>query len=193
MQQVGSGAFDPSSVRVIASSDNWIESDAVDQLKKMAELPGMIAAVGMPDLHPGKGAPIGAIFASQFIVYPYLVGNDIGCGMSLWKTDSKSHKMKLDRWTKSLCAMEGFWDGDTSAWLEARGVAVTAYDSALGTVGGGNHFAELQRLEQRLCAVDQFLEVDDDYLYLLVHSGSRGLGESILRAVSHSNTRSEED
>ncbi len=168
-------------VRVIASPDSWIESDAVNQLMRTADLPGMIAAVGMPDLHPGKGTPVGAVFASQGIIYPYLVGNDIGCGMSLWKTDLRSHKLKLDRWVKKLSEIEGAWDQDTTAWLDDRGVSCTAFDSSLGTIGGGNHFAELQRLENRFLEDDESSEIDDGYFLLLIHSGSRGLGESILR------------
>ena len=47
-------------VRVIASTKNWIEGAAVQQLEKTAALPGMRLAMGLPDLHPGKGSPIGA-------------------------------------------------------------------------------------------------------------------------------------
>ena len=43
------------SVEVIASPKTWIESDSVQQLRATASLPGMVRAVGMPDLHPGKG------------------------------------------------------------------------------------------------------------------------------------------
>ncbi|MGH8538103.1 MAG: RtcB family protein [Gammaproteobacteria bacterium] len=41
----------------------------------------MLRAVGMPDLHPGKGSPVGAVFACEGWIYPALVGNDIGCGV----------------------------------------------------------------------------------------------------------------
>ena len=51
------------SVRVVASSATWIEGDAVRQLEQTAELAGVRSAVGLPDLHPGKGAPIGAAYA----------------------------------------------------------------------------------------------------------------------------------
>lgn len=70
-------------VRVVASKSTWIESAAVDQLKKTALLPGIELAVGPPDLHPGKGSPIGAAFVSNGWIYPALVGNDIGCGIAL--------------------------------------------------------------------------------------------------------------
>src|SRR4051794_24968165 len=65
--------------RLIASSKNWIEGEAVRQLNHTAELPGVRLAVGLPDLHPGKGHPVGAAFVTEAMIYPYLVGNDIGC------------------------------------------------------------------------------------------------------------------
>jgi|GEM_PF-6530442 len=52
-------------VRIIASPENWIEGSAIEQLKKTAELPNMKQAIGMPDLHPGKGNPIGAAFITK--------------------------------------------------------------------------------------------------------------------------------
>ena len=82
-------------VKIIASEQNWIEGWAIAQLNKTAELPGMKLVVGMPDLHPGKGNPIGAAFVTEKIFYPYLVGSDIGCGMGLWKTTLKKKKSSL--------------------------------------------------------------------------------------------------
>jgi len=74
------------------------------------------------------------------------------------------------------------WDGNTQDWLNGYGQQASAFDTALGTIGGGNHFAELQKVERIL---DQqalaALGVDPHRLILLVHSGSRGLGEAILR------------
>jgi release factor H-coupled RctB family protein len=70
-------------VRVIASPATWIEGEALRQLDEAAKLPGMVATVAMPDLHPGKGSPVGAAFLAEGRLYPTLVGSDIGCGMSL--------------------------------------------------------------------------------------------------------------
>ena len=77
-------------VRVIASAKNWIEGAAVQQLEKTAALPGMRLAVGLPDLHPGKGSPIGAAYVVEGWLYPTLVGNDIGCGIGLWRTELRA-------------------------------------------------------------------------------------------------------
>ena len=65
-------------VTVFASATSWIESDAVAQCHQVAALPGMLHVAAMPDLHPGKGAPIGAAMTST-VLYPFLVGSDIGC------------------------------------------------------------------------------------------------------------------
>src|SRR5262245_59966551 len=85
-------------VHVVARSGSWIEGEALRQLEKTAQLPGMRLCVGMPDLHPGKGNPIGAAFLSQDTIYPYLVGNDIGCGMGLWRTGLVRRKARRDKW-----------------------------------------------------------------------------------------------
>lgn len=170
-------------VRVIASQKTWIESEAVRQLEQTAKLAGMRLAVGLPDLHPGKGHPIGAAFLTEGWLYPTLVGSDIGCGMGLWQTDLKVRKIKLDQWASKLNGLEQAWEGDTRAFLAARDIAPTASDASLGTIGGGNHFAELQKLTQIYDApAAAAAKLDRQALYLLVHSGSRGLGESILRA-----------
>jgi release factor H-coupled RctB family protein len=98
----------------------------------------MRRAVGMPDLHPGKGAPIGAVFACAGWVYPYLIGNDIGCGMSLWATDVQRNAVKLDRWERRL-DLDGPWSGDASVRLAESRLEPTPHDAALGTIGLGNH------------------------------------------------------
>jgi release factor H-coupled RctB family protein len=174
--------------RIVASPSSWIEGEAERQLRATAELPGAVWAVGMPDLHPGKGHPIGAAVLTDGVVYPHLVGGDIGCGMALFRTDAAARKANADKLAKRLRGLEGPWDGDRAEWLSRHGVAEPAFAESLGTIGGGNHFAEIQRLEE---VVDSeavhTLGLDSAELLLLVHSGSRGLGESILRA--HTSAR----
>src|SRR4051812_5854165 len=70
----------PARVHLVANPDTWIEGEAVRQLEATARLLGMRLCVGMPDLHPGKGHPIGAAMVTSGVVYPHLVGGDIGCG-----------------------------------------------------------------------------------------------------------------
>jgi release factor H-coupled RctB family protein len=173
---------DLSKVRLIASSNNWIEGAAVQQLEKTASLPGMRLAVGLPDLHPGKGSPIGAAFAVEGYLYPALVGSDIGCGIGLWKTGLGAGKLKRDAWADRLRNLESPWAGDIRQFLRDRGMEPCGFEHSLGTIGGGNHFAELQAVESvespEIC---ERLGITRDAVYLCVHSGSRGFGESVLR------------
>ncbi|MBL4908058.1 MAG: RtcB family protein, partial [Sneathiella sp.] len=50
-----------SPINVIANKYSWIEGEALQQLENTARLPGMVRVIGLPDLHPGKGTPIGAV------------------------------------------------------------------------------------------------------------------------------------
>src|SRR6266567_1679266 len=170
-------------VRLFASAQSWIEGEAVRQLYATAKLDGVCQAVGFLDLHPGKGSPVGAAFVTEGMIYPHVIGGDIGCGMGLFKTDLLRRDAKLDRWAKLQFNLEHPWDQFVSDFLAERDLESTEFDSALGTIGGGNHFAELQTVEKVLEA-DEFkkLGLGKQQLVVLVHSGSRGLGESILRA-----------
>ena len=116
-------------------------------------------------------------------IYPHLIGGDIGCGMALFKTDLVRRDAKLDRWTTRRFDLEHPWDQFVSDFLAERDLESTEFDSALGSIGGGNHFAELQSVEKVLDAeAFKKLDLGKQQLVVLVHSGSRGLGESILRA-----------
>ncbi len=168
-------------VRLLASEKTWMEGIAVEQLRKTAELPGIRLAVGLPDLHPGKGSPIGAAYVAEDWIYPALVGNDIGCGIGLWRTELNARKPKAEAWAERLQGLDGRWEGDIEGWLAERGVAPSGYERSLGTIGSGNHFAELQSIESIGNAeVAEGLGLTPESVYLCVHSGSRGLGEAIL-------------
>ncbi|MDH3974564.1 MAG: RNA ligase RtcB family protein [Deltaproteobacteria bacterium] len=169
-------------IKIIASEKNWIEGEAIQQLNNTAKLEGMLKVVGLPDLHPGRGNPVGAVFVIEDKIYPYLVGNDVGCGMGFWQTNLKRKKIKLDKWVKKLEGLESQWKGDTDLWLKEFDLQSSSFDYSLGTVGGGNHFAELQLVE-KVKDREAFgaMKLEKDALFLLVHSGSRGLGEKLLR------------
>lgn len=165
-------------VRLIASSRNWIEGEAVRQLYAAAELGSMRQAVGLPDLHPGNGSPVGAAFVSEDMIYPHLIGTDIGCGMAWFETDLLRRKAKLDRWTERLRDLEHPWEGNVLPWLHRESLPSSEFDPALGTIGGGNHFAELQAIDKVMARGEfEALGLNADNLFVLVHSGSRGLGE----------------
>lgn len=166
-------------VSLIATPRTWIEGAAIEQLKTTSKLDGIEYAVGMPDLHPGSGYPIGAVFFTTHTIYPTLVGNDIGCGIGLWQTDLEIKKFKSDKAEKQLSSIDApLTDEERHTLLEG-----TSAPGAPGTIGGGNHFAELQKIDtvydEKLAAA---LMLDTKRLQLLVHSGSRHMGEKIMRA-----------
>ncbi|TDQ44140.1 RNA ligase RtcB family protein [Permianibacter aggregans] len=170
-------------VSLIASENTWIEGTAIQQLHHVATLSGVTKVVGMPDLHPGRGYPVGASCFSIGRFYPALVGNDIGCGMSLWQTDITTNKLHMDKLEKRIGSIDLPLDQNWHTEIAELGLSDVPFRHALGTIGRGNHFAELQQLDQVLDAVSlQTLGIERRQLLLLVHSGSRGLGESVLRA-----------
>jgi hypothetical protein len=181
---------------IIVAAPDSVEDDAVAQLNQAAAtLSGVRLAVGMPDLHPGKGFPIGAVFGCQDVIHPFLIGGDIGCGMSLLSLPLEARKAttrRVEQWASTL-DLEGRWSGDIDAWLARDvewppGQPVTAltsgavdaidatlnlrqFNASLGTVGGGNHFAELLRIERVVDAAQcSALGVSDSGLFLLVRA-----------------------
>ena len=167
-------------VSLIASADTWIAGDAIRQLQTTKTLDGMRHVAGMPDLHPGRGYPVGAAFFSVGRLYPALIGNDIGCGMTLWATDLDADKVSLDKLEKRTGNIDVPLDESWRELVASLAPAGTGFDAALGTIGGGNHFAELQCIDEIHDANE--LPLDPRHLFLLVHSGSRGLGQATLEA-----------
>ena len=94
---------------LISSSRNWVEQAAKDQLLAVSRLPGVVKAVGLPDLHPGR-IPVGTAVLSRGVLYPHLLGNDIGCGMSLFDTGVKKKKFKQEKWVSRLEAVRELED-----------------------------------------------------------------------------------
>ena len=147
-------------IRVITNNKIWMEEEAIQQLKRFAEFDGVLNAVGLPDLHSGK-VPVGTTFQTKDIVYPFLIGNDIGCGMTLFDTNVKLKKFDLEKFCKKL--ENTVINGECS-------------------IGGGNHFAELQGIEKIYDKeLANAIGLDKKHLMLLVHSGSRSFGDMVYR------------
>ena len=178
-----------SKVSVITTDLSAFDPVAMAQLERVAAHSAIEKVVGLPDLHAGRGVAVGAAYWSSTHIFPELVGSDIGCGMALWKTATPVRKFKLDASERKLQGLDGPWDGDVAAELNGFGLAPSLASAALGTIGGGNHFAELLRVETiidqkrfdhisvNLSAATPF---GADMIWLMVHSGSRGLGQAIL-------------
>lgn len=177
------------SIRLIRTEKSWMEGLAIDQLRTAASRPGIELAVGLPDLHPGKGLPVGAAMLSRGVIYPAFIGNDVGCGMAFQQCELKVRKLKRDRLARRLTEMAAtkgkLAPEAPEQWAVAHGYEFGGMTEGLGSIGGGNHFAELLELEKVLDPETwDSLNLDPQMLFLLVHCGSRGHGEKLYRDQS---------
>lgn len=162
---------------IFASADSWLEQSALDQLATVSALAGVVQTCAFPDLHAGKGCPIGVAVATRNTLYPHLIGNDVGCGMALFATDLETRGFKIDRAMRRLDRYPSF--GDIPLDIPET---ADQPDPVLGTIGGGNHFTEFTTLESAESMAElATLGITDGQVCLLVHSGSRGQGEALLR------------
>ena len=176
-----------------------VEDKALDQLRAIAGLPFIYKHVAaMPDVHWGLGATIGSVIATKGAVIPAAVGVDIGCGMSAQRTTLTASDLPDDlgalRSAIEAAIPHGRTDNgganDQGAWREPTERGQRAFsllsdrldritskhqairkaaDRAIlhaGTLGGGNHFVEV--------CLDE-----DDRVWVMLHSGSRGVGNRI--------------
>jgi len=154
----------------------WIEGAAEDQLFATARLSGVRGIAAFPDLHPGKYGPVGCAILSERI-HPHLIGNDIGCGMSLFRLDIPARKLRAEKVAKRLRVLQGPYQGNADERLRTLDLPVD-HAISLGTIGGGNHFCEVLSVDT---AHDD--SVEKDVTFLLVHSGSRGYGTAVFAPV----------
>ncbi|MFE6944708.1 RtcB family protein [Streptomyces chartreusis] len=169
-----------------------IEGSALQQLQNVATLPWIKGLAVMPDVHYGKGATVGSVIAMHGAVCPAAVGVDIGCGMSAVRTSLTANDLPgdLSRLRSKIeqaipvgrgmhdspvdpGRLHGFgtsgWDG---FWGRFDGVAEAVKfrqeraTKQMGTLGAGNHFAEVT-----VC--------DSGQVWLMLHSGSRNIGKEL--------------
>lgn len=161
-----------------------IESGALEQAKNLANLPFAFSHISvMPDAHEGFGMPIGGVLATRGTVIPNAVGVDIGCGISAVRTsiESLSSTKVLDilngikriipvGFTHHKIEQDEKLMPDRGHFTFRKGLVVNReYRSALrqlGTLGGGNHFVEIQK-------------GSDGFVWIMVHSGSRNIGYKV--------------
>lgn len=170
-----------------------IDSAAYKQLINISNLPFIYSHIAaMPDVHCGIGATVGAVIPTRHAIIPAAVGVDIGCGMNAVKLSLKAHQLP-DNLKKLRLSIEE----SVPVGFESHGASAIRYEachpfiypleqilnkhpnilkhaknlhtkwmSQIGTLGGGNHFIEI--------CLD-----DDNYVWVMLHSGSRGIGNAI--------------
>lgn len=168
------------------------------QMRQACQVPMAVGAALMPDAHVGYGLPIGGVLALEDAVIPYAVGVDIACRMKLSVLDLPPSGLQ-DHFPRYQTALEeGTRFGVGSAHERRQDHAVMDQDwsvtritrekkdlawTQLGTSGSGNHFVEFGTLE--LAGRDEQLGLDaGQYVALLSHSGSRGVGASVCHTYS---------
>lgn len=160
--------------------EDQIEAEALEQARNLANLPFAFKHIAiMPDTHVGYGMPIGAILATKAVVVPNAVGVDIGCGMCSLRTNlthiEKPELKKIMSEIRKTIPL-GFNHHETpqdESWMPIKKgnlpIVEQEYESALyqvGTLGGGNHFIEIQK-------------GSDGYIWIMIHSGSRNIGFTV--------------
>lgn len=159
-----------------------VEQTALDQIELLCDQPwtkGLSIRI-MPDVHAGAGCTIGTTMEVKDYVVPNLVGVDIGCGMEVAKLEPQDIDLvKLDRFVRKKIP-SGFAKRSTlhevyaplarekvldiyATEAVAKAGGIDAVLASVGTLGGGNHFIEMNKNEA-------------GELYIVIHSGSRNLG-----------------
>lgn len=172
-----------------------IEQGALSQMETAMKLPVTVAGALMPDAHQGYGLPIGGVLATKNAVIPYGVGVDIGCRMCMTlydlpvkMLDEKKADLKNMLVNNTKFGLATFKKPKDHEIFERKefselGIAREMKDRAwqqIGSSGGGNHFVEFGIVEI-LNPINEYGLAPGQYLALLSHSGSRGLGANIAR------------
>lgn len=152
-----------------------VEETAIEQIRRMCDYAlteGSRIRI-MPDVHAGKGCTIGTTMTVADKVCPNIVGVDIGCGMyTVQLADREPDLAKTDEACHYIPSGMNVWEGRTERFdltdLRCyRSLKDTKrLERSLGTLGGGNHFIEIDRAA-------------DGTYYLIIHSGSRNLGKQV--------------
>jgi tRNA-splicing ligase RtcB len=160
----------------------FADTKMVVQCENAAKLPFAVKQVVLSaDGHSGYGVPIGTVFASDFIIVPYIVGVDISCGVIAMQTNASSEiveptflKEILGKIRTKIPFGLGKHNAEKQEWLgfdSAPDIPVIQQElnSAryqLSSGGSGNHFWEIQK-------------GSDGFLWIMIHSGSRNIGYTV--------------
>lgn len=154
-----------------------LEDEALKQFNDAMSLDCVVQGALMPDAHSGYTLPIGAVIKTKDKIFPSFVGFDIGCGMSATKLSIDKEQINLEKLKCDI--LERIPLGrethktprnidilTTNISTELSNIVSTTGKLQIGTLGGGNHFIEIGTGE-------------DGKVWIIIHSGSRGLGHKI--------------
>ncbi|HLS70588.1 MAG TPA: RtcB family protein [Chitinophagaceae bacterium] len=180
--------------------EEFIDAAALEQMQNASDLPISIQGALMPDAHVGYGLPIGGVLATEASkIIPYAVGVDIACRVKLSVFPISAHELEKHKkhFIKLLENNTHFGIGGKSRekidsslfnrkiWSEIpilKKMQSRAMDQ-LGTSGSGNHFVEFGIVKFKE-SLHEDIDINKNYLGLLSHSGSRGLGANIANHYS---------
>lgn len=172
-------ATESSVINRFYTNRSWVEGAAEEQLRHLETLDDIHSVSAFPDLHPGKFGPVGVAVPSS-VIRPAFIGNDIGCGMSLFHLSMKERKLNIEKASRLFRHLVDDDFLNRQERLVEAGFSPDVAPFSLGTVGGGNHFCELLGVET---IFNDAFEVVKGDLLLLVHSGSRSLGEAVFSSL----------
>ena len=158
--------------------------EVAEALGRLQRAPNVQRIAVMPDVHLANDICVGVVLATSRLIYPQAVGGDIGCGMIAIATNSTSEQLRDPKTAGKILA--GFaktipsrrrnrqtvvaqpYDLDSVELSNSKLESIRRSEGALefATLGSGNHFLELQADEE-------------DQLWLMIHSGSRAIGQAI--------------
>jgi release factor H-coupled RctB family protein len=159
----------------------WVEGEAEAQWERCSRMEGAIGSFAMPDLHPGKGIPIGSALATRGLFYPHLAGNDLGCGVLCAQLEGAKRltpdALTKKRWLRGAPDLSA-WESHLAQFAGLWGELGLDHERNARTIGGGNHFVEISLVEE--ADFDECGLSRGDFV-VLAHSGSRHLGEAVAR------------
>ncbi|MBW2735294.1 MAG: RtcB family protein [Deltaproteobacteria bacterium] len=175
---------------IFADPGVWLEGNALQQFERVANHEHCLRAAGMPDLHAGRGIPIGAVFAMEDAVHPLLIGSDIGCGVRVVPTTIRAGGIdKLERRVRAVL------DDDLLAGLhvEAMKAAWAFGAQGLAAVEGLPDALRMLAAEEPPCA--RPLESSTKHLGMAKALGSAGGGNHFVEiskvSAIHDHDRAE--
>lgn len=158
--------------------------EAGKALLRLLSLPDLARMAVMPDVHPSVDVCVGCVLGTSELVFPEAIGGDIGCGMATVRLKGiaasevrvreaeailREFERRVDVMRRPAWREPEEVEMPDAGTLRASGLAKLASREGraqLGTLGRGNHFVELQH-------------DDEESLWIMVHSGSRAMGQAI--------------